>query len=156
MNQTLQRNRKPTPRQKKAAKVYIDNILSGRPVSTAVVLESVGYGTGLQNSPQRVTESKGFKDALAEYGLTENFITCALVDDIKAKPKKRYHELKLGAEILGMTKRDEAPVTENRTTYNFIFSSEVQNKVRTINEDIKRMLINVDNVQTTTQDVATE
>jgi hypothetical protein len=115
------------------------------------VLKSVGYGTGLQNQPKRVIESGGFKAALKEFGLTEQLITNALVEDIKAKPKKRVQELKLGAEILGMVKRDEPPVDNSKTTYNFIFSPEVQSRVQTINEDIKKMLINP-HVQKDSQD----
>ena len=139
--------RKPTPRQRKAAKAYIDNFLSGKPVSTAIVLKSVGYGTGLQNQPSRVVESKGFKDSLKEFGLTEELITTALVQDIQTKPEKRVQELKLGAEILGMVKREEAPKSDVKNTYNFLFSPEVQERVKVVNEDIKKMLINPPDVQ---------
>lgn len=158
MNQVLPKRKKqaPTPRQRKAAKAYIDNFLSGKPISTGLVLKSVGYGTGLQDQPKRVIEAQGFKAALAEFGLTEELITSALVQDIQAKPKKRHQELKLGAEILGMIKREEKPIEGNKTTYNFIFSSEVQEKVRIINEDIKSMLINAPHVQENSQDVGTE
>lgn len=158
MNQTQPKRKKqaPTPRQRKAAKAYIDNFLSGKPISTGLVWKSVGYGFGLQNTPSRVTEAQGFKAALAEFGLTEELITSALVEDIKAKPEKRHQELKLGAEILGMVKREEAPKLENKTTYNFIFSPEVQDRVKHINEDIKRMLINAPHVQENSQDVGTE
>ncbi len=111
------------------------------------MLKSVGYGTGLQNSPQRVVESPGFKQSLAEYGLTEELITSALVTDIRGKVGKRHQELKLGAEILGMVKREEKPNPEQKNTYNFIFNADVQDKVKAINEDIKRMLINPPDVQ---------
>ena len=73
-------------------------------------------------------------------GLTEDLVTTALVEDIKAKPEKRVQELKLGAEILQMVKHDEPPKAESKNTYNFIFSPEVQSKVRDINADIKKLL----------------
>jgi len=111
------------------------------------VLKSVGYGTGLQNQPSRVVESKGFKDSLKEFGLTEELITTALVQDIQTKPEKRVQELKLGAEILGMVKREEAPKSDVKNTYNFLFSPEVQERVKVVNEDIKKMLINPPDVQ---------
>jgi hypothetical protein len=111
------------------------------------VLKSVGYGTGLQNQPKRVLESEGFKAALEEFGLTEELITTSLVSDIKKKPEKRVQELKLGAEILGMVKREDKQPLEQRNTYNFIFNAEVQSKVKLLNEDIKRMLINPPDVQ---------
>lgn len=140
-------SQKPTPKQKKAAKAYLDNFLSGKPISTGALLENIGYAPSVVKNPQLVTESQGFKDSLAEFGLTEELITSALVTDIKGKPMKRTQELKLGAEILGMIKREEAPKSDVKNTYNFIFSQEVQSKVRDINEDIKRMLINPPDVK---------
>ena len=47
-------------------------------------------------------ERKGVKEALAEFGLTEELITTSLVSDIKRKPKRRLGELRLGDEILNM------------------------------------------------------
>src|SRR3990167_6997744 len=105
MSQQLQQKTKsPTVRQRKVAKAYVDNFLSGKPVSTGQVLKSVGYGAGLKNSPKRVIESEGFKSALAEFGLTEELITSSLVEDIKAKPKSRVQELKLGFALISSTK----------------------------------------------------
>lgn len=161
MNQVLPKKKKihrqkPTLKQRAAAKAYIDNFLSGKPITTKAILENVGYSKAITINPQYVTESVGFKQSLAEFGLTEELITSSLVIDIKDKKGKRHQELKLGAEILGMIKREEAPKLENKTTYNFIFSPEVQDRVKHINEDIKRMLINAPHVQENSQDVGTE
>lgn len=120
------------------------------------MLENVGYTKAVAETPSRVLESAGFKDALTEYGLTEELITTSLVKDIKGKPLKRTQELKLGAEILGMVKRDEKPPTENKNTYNFIFSEKVQARVQIINDDIKRILTTPSNVQENPQDVDVE
>lgn len=125
----------------------MDNFLAGKPITTGQLLVNAGYGKGVAKTPERVIESQGFKESLAEFGLTEELITSALVSDIKAKPEKRTQELKLGAEILGMVKREEKPVDNSKTTYNFIFSPEVQNRVKDINENIKQMLINPPDVQ---------
>jgi len=67
--ETLPKKQKryPTPRQRKAAKAIVENLQSDKPVSTGEVLKSVGYGTGLQNQPNRVIESEGFQKILAEY-----------------------------------------------------------------------------------------
>lgn len=143
----VKRNRKPTQRQQAVAKGYIDNFLSGKPITTGQLLVNAGYGKGVAKTPARVLESEGFKESLAQLGLTEELITSSLVSDIKAKPKARVKELTLGANILGMVKRDEKPNPEQRNTYNFIFNADVQDKVRVINEDIKRMLINPTDVQ---------
>ena len=59
--------------------------------------------------------AQGFKVALAEYGLTEGLVAKALVEDIEAKPKHRYHELSLAAEILGMKKHTEVNNSKNLT-----------------------------------------
>jgi len=141
-------NKAPTPRQRKVAKAIIENKLSDTPVSTRQVLESVGYGTGLQNSPHRVLESQGFKKALAEFGLTEELITTSLVEDIKAKPEKRVKELGLGAEILGMKKHEPEPQKpQSGNIYNVFFTPAIQSQVREMEEQIKRALMRKPNVQ---------
>lgn len=147
MQKKPKNRQKPTPKQRAAARAYMDNFLAGKPITSGALLENVGYTQAVAKTPNRVLESPGFKESLAEFGLTEELITSALVSDIKTKPEKRVQELKLGAEILGMVKREEKPVDNSKTTYNFIFSPEVQNRVRDINEDIKKMLINPPDVQ---------
>lgn len=143
--------RNPTPRQRRAAKAVIENALLDKPKSSAAVLESVGYGTGLQNQPNRVLQGEGFKKALAEFGLTEELITTALVEDIKAKPAQRVKELGLGADILGMRKHEEEPQQKSGgNTYNFIFSKDVQDRVKVIEAEIKQILIKP-NVQDITE-----
>ncbi len=51
-------------------------------------------------------KSSGLKIALEKYGLNEDLVTSALVDDIESKPGKRLGELTLAANILGMIKKD--------------------------------------------------
>lgn len=95
----------PRLKQKNLAKIAIEN-LGRTDLTKGELVEMGGYSKAVQDHPAKVLESKGFKQALAEYGLTEELITTSLVSDIKAKPKKRFLELSLGAEILGMKKRD--------------------------------------------------
>ena len=101
---------KPTIRQKKVAKLMLDNVSS----SKKEILQMAGYGK-LASQPHRVLEAEGTKMALAEYGLTEELITTSLVSDIEAKPKNRLGELRLGSEILGMK---EGEKTLNILIYN--------------------------------------
>lgn len=76
------------------------------------LVASVGYSTKVAGHKQKeIIEAKGVKDALANYGLTEELVTTALVFDIKGKPKRRVKELSLGAEILGMKKQGEGNKT---------------------------------------------
>lgn len=135
-------NRPPTVRQRRAAKAIIENRLLDKPKSEGEILENVGYSNGISLTPSMVTQSSGFKKALAEFGLTEELITTSLVEDIKAKPKSRVKELGLGADILGMRKREEeSPKNNSISTYNFIFSKEVQNDVKKLEESIKEKLM---------------
>lgn len=72
------------------------------------LLVSAGYSPVTAGAtPSVILDSKGVKEALATYGLTERLITEALVADIKGKPKRRVKELSLGADILGM--KEERP-----------------------------------------------
>ncbi len=126
----------------------MENLLKDKPESTGTVLGSVGYGEIIQD-PKRIVESPGFKQALADLGLTEELITSSLVNDIKDKPKARLGELKLGAEILGMVKREDPndkPKSQN--TYNFIFNPDTQAEIKTLEDKIKARLIQPHDIQT--------
>lgn len=95
--------------QEKLAEAIVENRLKPRDKrkNKKELGVSVGYATKtMETKPSEILEAKGVKDALRGFGLTEELITISLVDDIKAKPKKREKELRLGAEILGM--KDEA------------------------------------------------
>lgn len=83
---------------------------------------SVGYSpAAAEAKATAIIEAKGVQETLAKWGLTEELITTALVDDIRDKPKKRFLELSLGAEILGMKKKQTEPTTQVGTqTNNFI------------------------------------
>jgi len=129
-----------TARQRKAARAVVENLRSSKPKSHKQVLSSVGYGTGLQDQPQRVLGSEGFKEALREMGLTEELITSALVSDIKKKPKNRISELRLGAEILGMKQTEPAPPGPKGNVYNFIFAPKMQEKIKGMESEIKKLL----------------
>lgn len=141
--QSPQSRFKPKPRQRKAAVAVVENAKSDHPLPIGQVLKSVGYGTGLQTQPARVLESQGFKVALAEMGLTTELITESLVDDIHEKPGKRLGELRLGAEILKLTKPESDPNEKPKTgnTYNFIFNAENQKDINKLNDNIKSRII---------------
>ena len=132
----------PRPRQRKAAKAVVENLQSKHPLPIGEVLRSVDYGTGLQHNPNRVIESAGFKQALREMGLTEELITTALVEDIEKKKGGRVQELKLGAEILGMVKREEQPPQKGNTNYTFIFNEQAQTEIKEMEARIKATLLN--------------
>ncbi len=69
-----------------------------------------GYSPVTAHSPQKLTRSEGFKELMEQAGLTPDLIVESLVDDIKAKPRNRVGELRLGSDLLGLVKRD-SPIT---------------------------------------------
>ena len=99
------KNRKPSIRQRQTAKAKLEN----PKLEGAELVAAGGYGESVQHTPQKALQSKGYIKALGEYGLTEELVTTALVEDINKKPQKRFSELSLGAEILGMKQRSELP-----------------------------------------------
>ena len=159
--------RKPTPRQRKAAKAIVKNLLKDKPLPTGQVLKSVGYGFGLENSPQRVIEAEGFQVALAEIGLKEALMNegispkriaekiNVLLDAVDSEGIEDYTAIDKGLKhataIYGVI--TEKP-SENKTTYNFIFSQPVQDKVRVIEAEIKSLLTG--NVQETVAEIQEE
>lgn len=91
-----------TLKQKAVAKKTVEN---GGNVSKA--MRDVGYSPKTAINPSKVTESKGFKEEMAKYGLTDELVVSALVEDIKAKKHDRKGELELGAKILRLNKEGE-------------------------------------------------
>lgn len=102
-----------TLRQKKAAKLTLESIgTANRKTKGQIVLEA-GYSPATATNPQEVFDTQGFKEELENFGLTEDLVKTALVEDIKGKPRKRFFELSLGAEILGLKKQGAQGVNTN-------------------------------------------
>jgi hypothetical protein len=60
-----------TVKQKTAAKKMSENIRNSGSKSTGQILRESGYSDSVSKSPQRVTESKGWKELMEEYFPTE-------------------------------------------------------------------------------------
>lgn len=134
----------------KAAQAILENLRKEKPEELGVILGNIGYSPSIALNPFMVTQSAGFKLALEKLGLTETLITESLVTDIKEKPKNRIQELKLGAEILGMVKRESEPdKPKTQNTYNFIFNNpEAQADIKILEDKIKARLIQPHDIQT--------
>lgn len=104
--------------------------------STAQAMREVGYSEATINTPQKLTESDGFKQLLEEKGLTKSLIVESLVDDIKAKPGRRLGELQLGGEIVGIKKETVEP--EKGDTY--IITKEMNILVTSFEEGYRKIL----------------
>lgn len=96
-----------TELQKRAVQKLVERARTGQQYSVSAAMRDAGYSPKTAVVPGRLTKSKGFKEILAENGLTPDLILKALVSDIKKKPGKRIQELKLGAEILQLKEWDE-------------------------------------------------
>lgn len=106
-----------TLKQKKAATNLIKN---GGNVSKAMV--DAGYSKATANTPQKLTESIGYKEIMAEAGLTPQFLVEALVEDIKRKPGRRIQEINTGGRWVGLEKMPDqvTPTDTNNTQINII------------------------------------
>lgn len=160
--------RSPTPRQRKAAQAIVENLLSKKPLPTGQVLESVGYSPQQAEMPNRIVLSDGVQNALADTGLKSALLRQGINPDKIAekigvllhatKPIQKFSHETGETELLGETPDyqaidkgiahatkiygilDDTPKSQSTTTYNFIFSDEVRERVKVIDAEIKDML----------------
>jgi len=97
-----------TDLQKRALDTLVEASRTKKRVIRGQVLKLAGYAPNTAIKPSQVFESKGFIELCDELGLTDNLLTKALVADIKAKPKRRTAELKLGFEVRGRLKDESS------------------------------------------------
>ena len=102
-----------TGRQKTAAEVLV---AKGGSISNAMRI--AGYSENTLQTPQKLTESRGFLALCDDMGLTDQFLVSALQEDIKVKKANRKPELELAFKIRGRLK--ENPETN-------VFSPIIQN-----------------------------
>lgn len=60
-----------TLRQKRVAKKLIENIKLDKPKTGGEIVASSGYGVSMKKNPQVIINSEGVKEALIEYGFSE-------------------------------------------------------------------------------------
>lgn len=133
----------------------MENLLSPNPVSLGTILDEAGYGR-VSDSPGRIIESAGFQTALEDLGLKDALLKqginpqkIARKIDVLLEAKDRLKRddytaidkgLKHATAIFGIVQ--DKPPEGGKTTYNFIFSTEVQQKVREMEDQIKSLLTN--------------
>jgi len=146
----------------------VENLLSPNPAPLGQILSEEGYGR-VSESPGRVIESEGFQTALEEMGLKKALLAQGITPqkiakkiDVLLEAKDRFKKddyqaidkgLKHATAIFGVVQ--EKPPGENKTTYNFIFSTEVRERVREMEEEIKSLLTK-SYVETPQENVETE
>lgn len=113
--------KQPTVRQRKA----IENIVAnGGKVAEA--MRQAGYSEAMARNSQRLTRSEGFLQLAEDCGLTDMFLTKALVADIKAKKKNRKPELELGFKVLGRLKDGGEVPPQNVINLNFFNADQLR------------------------------
>ena len=117
-----------TIRQRKAV-----NNLVGNGGNITKAMRDAKYSENTLNTPQKLTESKGFKEICDEIGLTEDFIVQCLIDDIQDKPRNRATELQLGAKMRGLLS-DKIDITSKGEVikgFNYLKPNDAQNNSKT-------------------------
>ena len=112
------------------------NKLVGNGGSITEAMREAEYSENTLNTPQKLTESKGYKELLIKHGLTEDLIVGALVEDIKSKPGKRLGELQYGGELIGINKE----ITEPDKGDTYIINPRIQIIVQKFEEDYRKEL----------------
>jgi len=59
--------KKPTLKQTRAAKLTAEVLATGKPLNKAEIMRQAGYGPSIAKSPNKVTETDGFKAALEQF-----------------------------------------------------------------------------------------
>lgn len=93
-----------TLRQKAVANAIVKNLQEGKVKPAKEVLESVGYGTGLQNSPQRVLNSEGVQKELKILGFDEDTakeVVADLLVDSTVEPRDRLKAAEMVFKVHG-------------------------------------------------------
>lgn len=107
----------PTTRQKRVAKLIIENVSLDNPKTGGEIVESSGYGVSMKKNPQVVLESDGVKEALDDYGFNENNakqVVAEILLDRRVKPDTRINASKEVFKVHGTY----APEKKTSTTLN--------------------------------------
>lgn len=150
--------RSPTPRQRKAAKAIIENLLKKKPEPTGRVLEAAGYAAKSVEDTARIVLSEGVQAALQETGLKDALMRSGVTpekiaskinllldarnkdgdDDFNAIDKGLRHATAIHGVI-----QDRS--SSSSQTYNFVFAAGTQESVKEFEEKLKaRILENAD------------
>lgn len=92
-------------------KIAFKEVVNGSTITRA--MKVAGYAESTADRTNKLTRTKGFLELCDSIGLTDEFLTSALHDDIKTKKGKREKELRLAFQIRGRIKGDSDPSTTN-------------------------------------------
>jgi hypothetical protein len=113
------RNSKPTPKQRKAAKLLLENAGSDTPQPIGKVMLDAGYGAGVAQTPSRILESRGFLQVLEEAGVTDDKLSTILNEGLGAVSYVKTERV----EGVGKTRiktEEIIPVTDHNIRHKFL------------------------------------
>ena len=87
-----------TIRQRRVAKLIIENASLDEPLNGGEILERVRYGK-ISKQPSRVLKSEGVLEALEEYGFTEDNAKKVVSEILLNKEADDGHRLKAASEV---------------------------------------------------------
>ena len=90
---------KPTFRQKLAAEHLIEAVKNKKPITGREIVEKAQYGTGLQHQPKRVLASVGVREALKDYGFTEENAKKVVAEILLSKRIKPDTRIRAASEV---------------------------------------------------------
>ena len=89
----------PTIRQKNVASDLVEVMKNKESITGHDLIARNGYGTGLQHQPSRVLESVGVKQALKDYGFTEDNAKKVVARILLSNKSKDENKLKASEQI---------------------------------------------------------
>lgn len=93
----------PTVKQRRVAKLIIENTALDKPLNGGEMLEKVGYAKGLIKTPSRILESEGVREALAEAGFTEENAKSVVAEILLNPDADDGHRLKAAEQVFKVT-----------------------------------------------------
>lgn len=115
----------PTARQKKVAKLIIQNATLDKPLNGGEMLENARYSKAMQIAPGKVLESIGVQQALEEAGFTEDNAKKVVTEIMLNNEEDAQARLKATDQVFKV-KGSYAPEKSARINVNL--NAEVENK----------------------------
>lgn len=111
----------PTQRQRKVAKLIIENTTLDKPKTGGQIVESSGYGVSMKKNPQVILESEGVKQALEDYGFNEDNakkVVSEIMLNSKEKAETRLKATDQVFKVHNSYKERDTNILVNQNIYN--------------------------------------
>jgi hypothetical protein len=114
-----------TVKQKRVAKLIIENSTLDKPLTGGQMLEKVSYSPGIQKQPSRILESDGVREALTEYGFSEDNAKRVVSEILLNEEERAETRLNAAKEVF---KVHGTYAAEKSTTFNLNVEADITDK----------------------------